>query len=553
MLNPTLSTKKNNTETLPTVDERTKKLFQAVYAEQNKAAVEDENVPKIKVSALISKMSFYYEKLRNTVEYKDEHLHRKNAIERILKREIIIQGVYQEVKAQEVAKHLLSELISAAYLPNNELPETMINDIASVIGKYLKFRRQAIGNYKEDEKKKEFTRWILATLAAEIEELLGLSAVTENIVAYMYQVALNNIVLSEDSKYAKDKEIQIFLSIYRVYLKFDRDMLGHILLKYFVSGWSNASDEKIAQLAGQLDELLPAINQQIDHPLAKKIDQIITRYNVMFTILKDVIEDDPVGSYNNLKNDPKAFSNSIKRLCEKRYKATNSKLWTAAIRSILYIFITKSVLVFILEAPVTMLLGEQINPGALAINIAFPPVLLFLIVMFTKVPSEENTKKIIEGISEIIFEEKNRKEPFKVRDPVKTKSKLIAFFNIAYALTFFVSFGFVVWILQAVNFNYISILIFLFFLALVSFFSMRIRRRVRELVIIERKETLFRFLSDFFYTPVITTGKWLGERFSKINVFMFFMDFIIEAPFKIFVEVAEEWAKYVKERREEIS
>jgi hypothetical protein len=30
------------------------------------------------------------------------------------------------------------------------------------------------------------------------------------------------------------------------------------------------------------------------------------------------------------------------------------------------------------------------------------------------------------------------------------------------------------------------------------------------------------------------------------------MDFIIESPFKVFVEIAEDWTKYVKEKKEEI-
>ena len=52
--------------------------------------------------------------------------------------------------------------------------------------------------------------------------------------------------------------------------------------------------------------------------------------------------------------------------------------------------------------------------------------------------------------------------------------------------------------------------------------------------------------------PIVATGKWLSEKFSRINVFVFFLDFIIEAPFKIFVEIAEEWTKYVKERKDEL-
>jgi len=59
-------------------------------------------------------------------------------------------------------------------------------------------------------------------------------------------------------------------------------------------------------------------------------------------------------------------------------------------------------------------------------------------------------------------------------------------------------------------------------------------------------------LVDFLYTPVIAAGQWLSEKFSQINIFIFILDFIIEAPFKIFVEITEDWTRYVKERREDI-
>jgi len=89
MVNPTLSQKKEQTLS---VGDRAKKLFQAVYFEQNTKDNLSDNIPRISVSDLISKMSFYYEKIRNSVDYKEEHLLRKNAIERILKRQIVIEG-----------------------------------------------------------------------------------------------------------------------------------------------------------------------------------------------------------------------------------------------------------------------------------------------------------------------------------------------------------------------------------------------------------------------------------------------------------------------------
>ncbi|PIX11448.1 hypothetical protein COZ73_02680 [Candidatus Falkowbacteria bacterium CG_4_8_14_3_um_filter_36_11] len=127
-----------------------------------------------------------------------------------------------------------------------------------------------------------------------------------------------------------------------------------------------------------------------------------------------------------------------------------------------------------------------------------------------------------------------------------------AIFGIIYTITFFLTFGAVIWVLDKIKFNWISIVIFLFFLALVSFFAIRIRKNIRELIVVEQKENILSFFSDFFYVPIVSAGKWISEKFDKVNVFVFILDFIIEAPFKIFVEIAEEWTKYVKERKDEI-
>lgn len=52
--------------------------------------------------------------------------------------------------------------------------------------------------------------------------------------------------------------------------------------------------------------------------------------------------------------------------------------------------------------------------------------------------------------------------------------------------------------------------------------------------------------------PVLSVGKVLSSGISKINIFGFVFDFFIEAPFKLIVEVVEEWVRFVRERREEI-
>ena len=441
MVNPTFTKKNKNTLTF---NNDAKRLFQVIFREQNKKEPSDDEDPKIKVSILISKMSFYYEKIRNTVDYKEEHLLMKNAIERILKRQIIIEGAIsiKKINNQEIATHLLTELIRAAYLPNNQIKEKKINEIATVLDRYLKLRHFFLENNKQlsIKQKNDLGGWIISLAASDIEERLGRNQIDLTVIDIMYQTLLRNIQLPVDSEYEKDRDIQIFIGIYRSFLKFDRDMLGLVLLRYYNKNWDKTSDEEIANISKNIIELRKIINNQLDHPLVGQLNRIIGHYTVFFSVLVDQISTDPRGVYEQFYSDPIAFNRQIKKVCNKRYSDARKKLWRAAIRSIIYIFITKSIFVVMLEIPATMWFGEKVNNISLAINIIFPAFLLFLVVLFTRLPGEDNSFKIIRGIEEIIFVERKRTEPFQLRKPVERTKTLNTVFGVIYAITFFLSF-----------------------------------------------------------------------------------------------------------------
>jgi hypothetical protein len=303
--NPTITQKEN---IILTPTDQTKKLFRLIYDDINKKPTGDD-IPKIKVSSLISKMSFYYEKIRNYVDYKEEHLLRKNAIERILKRQIIIEGVIKEQSVEDMSMHLLTELIRAGYLPNNEIPEDKIGEIKIVIEKYLSLRKLLIPQVNIMSKEnKENNRWVIAMCASEIEEKLSDNQVTKHIISQMYEILASEIKLPEDLPYEKDLEIQIYVGIHRVFLKFDRDMLEFQLLKYFNANWLHASEDEIAKVAKNFEILHQAISKQIDHPLVKQLNKIISGYTVYFSILEDVIRENPAEVYESFSEDPIAFS-----------------------------------------------------------------------------------------------------------------------------------------------------------------------------------------------------------------------------------------------------
>lgn len=547
-LNPTISKKE---EAVFTPNENVKKIFQAIYREKNKTEEENDE-PKIKVSELISRLSFYYEKIRNSVDYKEEYLLRKNSILRSLKRQIFIEGSLKTINAEDVAKNLLVELIRAGYIQNNKLPETKIGEIAVIVNKYLSLRLSDFSEITDEKEKNKIGRWIFNLAAAEIEEKLDVNPALQATIGNMYELLSKNIILPENSIYKSDMGIQIYIGIHRVFVKFDSDMLEFLLLKYYNPNWANAGEKEIKYLADHIASVRSEIAAQMNHFLAPQLNKIINRYSVYYTILNDAISEDPVGVYENFNDDPKAFPRLIKKFAQTRYHKAKIKLRRAAFRSIVYIFLTKMILVFILEIPAALWFGEILNYNSLFINIAFPPLLLFLIVKFTRMPSEANTNHIVHGVSEIVFKEKERKDTIVLRQISKRGAGVSAVFSVIYAITFFVTFGLAIYALDMMHFNFVSIIIFLFFLTLVSFFSLRIRKVAREMCIIERRDNIVSFIADFFYVPVVKVGKWLNEKFSRLNFLVFVLDFIIEAPFKIFVDIAEEWTKYVKERKEEV-
>ena len=552
MDNPTLIKK---IEEIPPVESDIKKLFQIVYTEQ-KQEEEDESdsIPKIKVSSFLSKMSFYYEKIRNSVDYKEDHLLRKNAIERILRRELLIQGSIKVPESNKVSEHLLTELIRAAYLPDNKVPEIKIDEIDRVIERYIKLKNFILDykDYSHGITRNELVNWVISLAACDIEERLSGSTVNRTITKGAYDI-LNDIVdLPPESSFAEDREIQIYIAIERKILKFDDTMISFLLFKYYNQKWSEADDEKISYIAERMDVLREQINEQIDHPFRAKLNRVASVYALFFTILTEVIQKNPKESYYALQRGFKTFSFEIKKVCNQKYKRARSRLWRAGARSIIYIFLTKSIFVLILEIPVMRWLGESVSNSTLAINIGFPPLLLFLVILFTSLPSEKNTKKIINGIEEIMFRKERHVKQVILKKPVKRSRFMSIMFGLIYSVTFFSSFGLIIFGLDKLNFHFVSIIIFLFFLAFISFFSIRIRRPINELKVLEPSDNMFSFFVDFFYMPIIATGKWLSEKFDKINIFVFILDFIIEAPFKTFVQIAEEWTKYVREKKDEI-
>jgi hypothetical protein len=112
-------------------------------------------------------------------------------------------------------------------------------------------------------------------------------------------------------------------------------------------------------------------------------------------------------------------------------------------------------------------------------------------------------------------------------------------------------FGGIINVLRSLNFHGASITLFIFFLALVSYFGLRIRFMAKRWKVEGPDEGIAAALWGLITLPIVRAGRWMSGRFASINVFIFLMDFVIEAPFKMVLRGMDAFLGFLREKREE--
>jgi len=502
---------------------------------------------KVKVDKIVSKLALLYEKLRNVIDYNEERLIRRNAIKRILKRKVLYK-----ILSKNSALPLTEELIRAAYLENDKITESKVKLVADSIDKYLTLRDCLAPRFQTKKLKNELTEFILGILACEIEEILVPELREKALVDCMYSVVRKNVPLQGTGLSEKELDIIYYVNVYRALLKYDPILVNYLLFKLSIPNWSKASKTDIDWTCQNFLKIRKTIDKLLTNPNSERLHRLFKQYTIIFLILRDIIDDDP-STAGQIFSDPQKLNDSVREAVNHRYKMAQGKLRRSLVRSIIYIFITKMLLALILEFPVDIFIEKKINYTSLITNITFPPLLMLLVGASIRVPSTKNTDRIVRLINEIVYEESNEGLYQKV-----SKAKAGGFlsrqlFRIVYLIMYVVTFGLIIYLLRLVNFNAVNIVIFLLFLSVVSFFGFRIRQSARELKVLPKRESFLTLMVDFFSIPILKAGRWLSLNLSRINIFIFIMDIIIEAPFKTLIEIFEDWLSFIREKKEEIT
>lgn len=523
--------------------QRILELAQAIQT-SNPKLMRESGEDAIEVSVPASTAAALYEKVRTTLEYQEEHLLRRNAISRILRR--LLGG---DVPLEEMAQHLLQELVWAKYLPNKQIPVKFIDELTPIFVKYSPLFEATEKTHEPDF---SFV-WVLDVLATEIEYTIMSHDNEELMVGYMYEQIRTRI--EWDAKlnlHEEEKDLRLFVAIHKMLLKSDRATLRYRTLLLYYPQWSGqAPFSLVEELSQNLQKVINTVDYQLDHPITGKLANKVRRKAGVFRTLLDVIEAE--GSrFSVLVNDePDLLGRAIWKQLQKRTKTFRVRLRRTVIRAVMFLFITKMFLAIILEVPYDYVVHGELFIMPLVVNILFHPTLLAVVSMTAVIPERRNADDYKSAIRALIVGANHDLLNFRMKNDLANAWTKI--FNGVYAISFMFVFGFIAWFLHRNGFNAFSITLFMFFLSLVTFFGIRIRHSTRDIIVSTSRSGIIGTFFDILMLPIVRAGSWLSIKVAKINVFIYFFDFIIEAPYKIALRFMEEWFSFIREKKEEIA
>ncbi len=498
---------------------------------------------KYQVSRTVSLLAALYEKARNAVEFRAEHLIRRAAIERILKRRIILGGT-----TNNMGENVIVELLWARYIDSSQIDDGKVQQVQQIIDKYLVIK---FGLYNGKNKVHTIS-WdtLLGILSAEIEEAIVPAKKREALNNFYFQALLPKITIPNTDE--KTLNILIYIAVERGYAQADNPLIIYHLIKLIQPAWLTVDSHSVNTQIDELIDNIQLIEKALKDPLSDPLYRFVRKNNPPFLLIRDFLLEQGRHARSVIENEGD-LEQTLTSLATKRYHEIGTKVRRAVVRSIIYIFMTKMVFALALEAPVDIFITKRIDYLAIGINSLFPPFLLFLIAGFIRVPGTDNTARLIGRIKAIFykFDDLNNETGNFVPHQVVRKPVMTAVFSILYLVAFLLSFGFISYILTRLHFNIASQIIFIFFVTLVSFFAYRIRLSAKEYQIVERSGILSPII-DFFFIPILSVGRALSGEIAKLNVIMFVFDFVLEAPLKVVFEFMEEWFRFIRSKKDEI-
>jgi hypothetical protein len=516
------------------------KLSNFLISSFEKEEIKNQTKTGINVNRFVSEIATWYEKFRNAMDYRDEEVVRRAAIERILKRRLLFGGT-----GEKIATPLMRELLWARYFPDASISDEEIKKVGSLINLYLEFRKLLLARQHEINIKIDTLTYQL--LSSHLEIMLNKNRDVELISNFIFHLLRERIVIKDDSE--ENRDIQVYIAVRKAFAKDDIAFLRfHLFEQYF----GKITQENVHAVAASFIKEYKGFERQISYPLKDRIISYVKKQLPPFLIFAEILRKER-GGMRALISNAVELQNRIFAAAQVRYKSISSKVRTAIIRSVIFILLSKFLFAFSVEATYDNIVLGHIEWSSLIINIIAPPLLMVIASLFIKTPNEKNTKRIYDKILNILYIEKPELDRTLILSlkPERRNPVLNFIFTALWWGAFILSFGLMVYALNRLKFSPASQGVFLFFVAVISFLTYRINQTAYSYTI-PAKQSFLAPVVDFFFMPIVRVGRRFTEGLSQINIFIYIFDYLIETPFKEIFGFLEKWFFFLQTKREEM-
>ena len=468
---------------------------------------------------LVETIARVYERARNALEYRADNLVRRAAIERILKRIMILTH-----DPEKIADHLLTELRWAKYISQEETKIAIRSNIPKILEKYTTYK----GLVPQE--------WVIKIASAEIEELFNLNTDYGQFTFFAFQVIRQKVSINDNNI-----DLLLYFATDKVYAGSDDEQVAYHILK--LAG-NNVSRDN-------LEEAWRLFSLAKSHKVLPRISKFVRRQMPPLILLRDIYFYEPT-TFKNIISDVDRFDAQAQEVLKNQLQQMSGKIATAGVRSVIYVFLTKMILAFGVEVPFEIFLYRHLNPIPLVVNLAFPPLLMWLSTIQIKLPSKKDQADLIERSWYILehFDLLHEEDDILTDTSSEEKHGIVyKIFTTLYVALFIGVFWGIYYLLGKIGYTFFSKIIFIFFLTIIAFFAYRIAQ-IASIYSWKKSGHNATFM-EIVSLPILSIGSRLSQGLTHLNFLAFAFDFILEAPFKIILGFVDDWVQFLSAKREE--
>ncbi len=522
---------------------------------------EQASVSPIQVDELASKVAKLYEKVRRIIDWKEENLVRRTAIERILKRSLLSEisgiGFSSGLDAEKLTEPLVLEMIRSGYFSNEKISKNKIPVAKKSLAKYIYILNNSPLSGKnvglKIKEKINFYNWILEIAACELEEILE-PAFKENALMNLMTTAIyKNLKIHPPEGINQEQQLlQTYIAVHRSLFNLDEAMICYNLLKYKYPRWFEDDLEFLQQFTASIGQVKQDLEADLNHPHSQKFFQVCEKYDAAYLILGDLmreIEAEPDQLESQLQ-DKHRLNELVEKVYSARLKTLKRRLFRSAIFSTLSIFVAGIASFIIFEGPVAKLVHGSFSWLALLVDLGVPSALMFILVSLIRPPEKDNLARVKLEVQKIVYEHLAL-DVYEINLQQKKNTILRAFFGLISLAAGLVSSIAIYWVFKIAGVPWTSIYVDTVNVAMVVFAAMLIRHKAKEITIKERGSVI-NMIVDLFSIPLAKIGKWFANVWQEYNIISVFFTALIDTPFSVLIGLIEDWRGFLKDERSDL-